>query len=67
MTSALRNADVDSCTVVTESGRVHKLDAGPADDPQTIDMLMARARFELHDSYQDVSAEIWSQMLKSTQ
>ena len=67
MTSALRNADVASRTVVTEAGRVYELDAGPADDLQTVDMLMARACLELHDSCEDVSAEIWSQMLQSAQ
>ena len=67
MTSTLQTADVASRTVVTESGRVYELDAGPADDPQTVCMLMARARLELHDDFEDVSAEIWSQMRRLTQ
>jgi len=66
MTSALQKAVAASRTVVTASGRVYELDAGPAEDPQTIDMLMARARLELHDDCEDVSAQIWSQMLQST-
>lgn len=67
MTSALQAADVASRTVVTGSGRVYELDAGPADDPQTIVMLMARARLELHDDCEDVSVQIWKQMLRLTQ
>jgi hypothetical protein len=67
MTSPLQNADVVSRTVITQSGRVYELDAGPADDPQTVVMLMARARLELHDDCEDVSVQIWNQMLRLAQ
>jgi hypothetical protein len=46
---------------------VYELDAGPADDPQTVVMLMARARLELHDDCEDVSVQIWNQMLRLAQ
>ena len=67
VTSALQTAECASRTVVTGSGRVYELDVGPANDPQTVGMLMARARLELHDGCEDISDEVWRQMLQSTQ
>jgi hypothetical protein len=67
MTSALQTANEASRTVVTASGRVYELDTGPADDPQTVGLLMARARLELRDGCEDVSDEVWNRMLKSIQ
>jgi hypothetical protein len=67
MTSALKTANLTSRTVITESGRVYELDAGPANDPQIIGVLMAWTRLELRDDCKDVGSEIWNQMLRSAQ
>ncbi len=67
MTSALQTADGPSHTVVTSSGRVYELDEGPAQNLQVVSMLIARARLELSDDCEDVSAQVWGQMMQSTQ
>ena len=67
LTSPLKEMDRHSRTVVTESGRVYELDAAPADDLPTVASLMLRARLELHDGFEDISAEVWECMLASTQ
>jgi len=63
LTTAIRNVDSPSRTVTTVSGRVYELGAGPADDPATIEMLMVWASLAFPDGCEDVSTELWLQLL----
>jgi hypothetical protein len=67
LTSALQVTHVAYRTAITQSGRTYQLDAGPARDPVSIAQLLARARLELGDDYEDVSDEVWNQMVRASQ
>ena len=64
LTSALMEIHVSARIAVTASGRVYELDEAPADDAETVSLLMARAQLDLQGSCEDVSVKVWSELLR---
>jgi hypothetical protein len=66
MTTAIQSIDVVNRTAETESGRTYDLGAGPADDAETLGLLMVRPRIELQGCFEDVSDQLWRDMLQAS-
>jgi hypothetical protein len=66
MTSALKTTDAATRVAVTDSGRAYQLEEAPTDDADTVEMLMGVVQFSLASRHEDVSAQVWESMLRST-
>jgi hypothetical protein len=66
LTSPIRSINVVTRIAETESGRVYEIEDGPARDPETVELLMARPAFGLQGGYEDVSDAVWLDILGSS-
>ena len=66
LTSPIRSIYVGTRTVETESGRLYEIEDGPASDPAMVELLMVRPVLEIQGGYEDVSDEVWREMVSSS-